>query len=648
MTVTDNAQDITGKVKGNVAFPKEWIVFAPFPFEGGENPELPEENLTDIPEKMTIAGQRAVPAKVKPTRSQYNFSPFFGDPPYDDAQMAYVFLPLESDAEQEVTLGMGADWYLQAWLNGTRILNTMPDGNNSSPAAINNYLIDVQLKKGRNVLALRFINGVNGAVVAAGGPEELRAGDFISIMPPLDKELDAEALMERYPADPQAPIKWRVPEGFDPRADGLGLPAMNEAEHFELLNCIPSKAPLDEGGTGKYESLRHGTWNHNIAPLVPFKDRLIGVWQNHALDENGPGGRVLARVGKIINDSGEVDWNREGSLIEPAPAPVPVRRRKEHSDHDAIRGAKANGTFQIIGDRLFFCGSFTALHGVTTDASSRKGQVFPVEHFRFGRGPDAPRAGFVRWDLGVRFYQEWAVKDDRLQPVSPLYKDNEQPEEIQLTPELTLPLEPLVPPYSDAPLLSEAPQDFQDLVLGGDRKEFSRVPRFPEGGRAVDAEGHQQIAAGHGSTYRRPDGAWVAVVENKASQAGPFYYSAEKAEDEPFFPPPRRSNLFGGVKPAAGELPDERDYIICNSPNRRNMYLLISEHGRQFNQTWLLRHERLSDYTPGSMKSEGGPGSGPQYFKAEVVGESLWIIYSISKEHVGATRVPISSLSKPN
>ncbi len=646
--MTQKTQDVAGKVKGNVSFPAEWIVFAPLFFEGGNDPELPEEQLADIPESITIDGDSIAPDRVKPTRNQYNFSPFFGEPPYDEAKMAYVFLPIESDSKQEVTIGMGADWYLQAWVNGTRILNTMPDGNKTSRVGINNYLINAPLRKGRNVLALRFVNGANGAYLAVGGPDELRAGDFRSIMPAPDNDLDAEALMERYPADPQAPVHWDVPEGFDPRKAGLGLPIMEEAEHFELLHALPSKAPVDEGGTGRYESLHHGTWNHNIQRLLPYKDRLIGVWQNHAMDENGPGSRELARVGKIINARGEVDWNGEGSLIEPAPAPVPVRRRKEHSDHDAIRGTRAGGMFYVVGDRLFFRGSLNAFHGVTTEPNRRKpfGQIIPSEHFRFGRGPDAPRAGFVVWELGVNFYQEWALQKDRLQPVTPLYKDNEQPEKLQITPELSLPLEPLLPPYRDAPLLAEATPEFQELVLNIERKKLSRKPKFEaEGDKTVAADGNNKIVSVHGSTYCRPDGVWVALVENKASKAGPFYYSAVKPDAESLFPPPRRSNIFGGVKPAAGELPDGRCYFIGNSPNRRNMYLLISEDGRQFNKTWLLRHERLMNVTPGSMKGEGGPGSGPQYLYSVVIGQSLWIIYSISKEHVATTRVPIPALS---
>jgi hypothetical protein len=107
-----------------------------------------------------------------------------------------------------------------------------------------------------------------------------------------------------------------------------------------------------------------------------------------------------------------------------------------------------------------------------------------------------------------------------------------------------------------------------------------------------------------------------------------------------------RSNLYGAANPAAGTLPDGRVFIVSNSPQRQNMFITVSRDGRLFDRTWLLLHRRLSDYTPGAMKTQGGPGSGPQYFKPAVVGQSLWLVYSISKEHVGTTRVPVASMAQ--
>ena len=74
------------------------------------------------------------------------------------------------------------------------------------------------------------------------------------------------------------------------------------------------------------------------------------------------------------------------------------------------------------------------------------------------------------------------------------------------------------------------------------------------------------------------------------------------------------------------------------------MFIVISRDGKVFDRTWFLLHRQLKDFTPGAMKNEGGPGGGPQYFAPAVVGESLWLVYSISKEHIGATRVPVAAL----
>jgi len=632
------------EIRGEIAFPAEWTVYAPLDIA---SPALSGEVLKTIPKEITVNGKTLRAEQVKPTRNQYDFKPFLGEPPYDDTQAVYVFVPLHSESAQEVTLGMGADWFLQVWLNGAPVFDTLEEGNVVSPPAINNHRVTVRLEPGRNVLAIRLINGIASAVLALGGPEELRRGDFKSILPDTGK-LDAASLLEKHPSDPEAPIQWRPPAGFDPETPGLGLPLLEEAEHFGLLHCLPSKAPLDEGGTGEYESLQHGTWNHNIG-LAVYRNRLIGIWDNHALDENGPGGRVLARVGKVINDRGEVDWGGPENILELAPAPVPVRRRKLHSDRDAIRGAQAKGAFYVIEDRLFFCGRLAAVHGVATNAAhgsagAGKGKLIPAEHFHFGKGPGALRGGYVHWDLGFSFYQEWGVRDDRLQPVSPIYKENEMPAELALTPELSLPLEPLIPPYRDAPFLSEAPQDIQDLIRNGARKGFARSPRYRPGTRPPAHDGINGLVPGHASEFRRPDGSWVIAIENQGPPRQPFYYAVEKPDVESYYPPARRTSLYGAVKPAAGELPDGRVFIVCNSPNRQNMYITISRDGRVFDKTWLLMHKQLRDYTPGIMKREGGPGAGPQYFVPAVIAESVWLVYSISKEHVGATRIAVSAL----
>ncbi len=92
--------------------------------------------------------------------------------------------------------------------------------------------------------------------------------------------------------------------------------------------------------------------------------------------------------------------------------------------------------------------------------------------------------------------------------------------------------------------------------------------------------------------------------------------------------------------PVAGELPDGRPWIICNNTRRHDMYITVSDDGVTFDRTWLLLHL--------AYKGDGGvcKGGGPQYFQALTVGPNIWVVYSIGKEQVGVTKIPIRLLSR--
>ena len=629
------------EITGQVEFPEQWTVFGPF--DGVELP-IAAGSLESLPGTLSIGGQAHEARQVTPTRNQYKLTPLYGEPPYRAPRSALIFVLLHSEAEQEVTLGFGADYFYRVYVNGKVVLDLMEEGNGGSRPAINNHCVKVWLHQGDNVVVVHLVNGKGAPLLAFGGPEALRKGDFTSILPPPDSALDATQLQGRYPPAPDAPIRWVVPEGFDPREPGLGLPEMKEAEHVELMHALRSKAPADEGGSGRYESVCHGSWNHNTGVFV-YQDRLLATWHNHALDENGPGSRTLARVGKILNDRGDVDWGADDNIIELAPAAVPVRRRLLVSDADAVRDAQAKGGFRIVDDRLIFCGRLSALHGVTTRLPRNipAGEVLAPEAYAHARTPQMANASFAVWNLDFPFYQEWGIKDDRFQPLSPIYKEHELADSLQMTTEMRLPLEPLVPPYSNAPLLAQAPADFQELVRKANAQGAASSPSGYEPGTShLTQDGTNGLV--HGAYFKRPDGSMVAVRENQKPTVQPFYYASEKPDAESFYPPALRTNVYGAADPAAGALPDGTAYILGNSPNRSNMYLTVSKDGRVFDRSWLLLYRRVSDYTPGAMKTQGGSGSGPQYFRPVVIGQSLWIIYSLSKEHMGATRVPLNVL----
>jgi hypothetical protein len=175
----------------------------------------------------------------------------------------------------------------------------------------------------------------------------------------------------------------------------------------------------------------------------------------------------------------------------------------------------------------------------------------------------------------------------------------------------------------------------RDDVLKGTPETFGRFPKYAPGTWRLTADGTSGLA--HHSEFRRPDGSWVAIRDNLCNPG--HYYAAEKAQYADCYPPAARTNLFGHAMPVAGELPDGRPWIVCNNQSRFDMYLTLSEDGRTFDQTWLLLHNTRGN-TDGGMHK----GGGPQYFQAVTVGGNIWVVYSIGKEQVGVTRVPISAL----
>ena len=163
-------------VSGTLAWPSEWVVFLPLE---REDHLPPDEALKRIPESIEAPGfygtVKVLPARrVQPDNGTVlDFAPLFEGVKVGNT--AYAFLELHSDEAQTATLGMGADWWLQAWLNGVPIMNTLTTGNVGWPPSISNFTVDAKLRKGTNVLAVRFISGSGSSVLALGGPDELRA-----------------------------------------------------------------------------------------------------------------------------------------------------------------------------------------------------------------------------------------------------------------------------------------------------------------------------------------------------------------------------------------------------------------------------------------------------------------------------------------
>ena len=242
-------------VSGTLAWPAEWVVFLPLQ---REDQLLPEEMLKHIPESIEVPGFYGTVKVIRGRRVQaesgiaFDFAPLFEGVKANNT--AYAFLGLHSDNAQTVTLGMGADWWFQAWLNGVPIMDTLPTGNVAWPPSISNHTVDVKLQKGLNVLAVRFISGSGSSVLTLGGPGELRA-----IAPANWAEVEIEE--PEYRPELQAAPNHGFERGgggapFIPEAwhNGEGMHAFRPGElTLRTANAISGKASLEINtlGSGK-------------------------------------------------------------------------------------------------------------------------------------------------------------------------------------------------------------------------------------------------------------------------------------------------------------------------------------------------------------------------------------------------------------
>ncbi|MBI5690744.1 MAG: hypothetical protein HZC55_11685 [Verrucomicrobia bacterium] len=440
----------------------------------------------------------------------------------------------------------------------------------------------------------------------------------------------------------EPPVRWVVPSGFDPKRPALGLPALPGVSHEVIYAPVPSRAAIESGGDGRYESALHGTYNHHTR-AVRFGDKVIVYWTNHSDDENGPGQRIVARWGILDAAQGRIDWGDPAArTVELASAPVPVHRRVP-LEATGFDRRYVRGDLRVIEGRLRFDGGFMLNQGWTDDPRFRMRAGEPVPEERFRAVPDADEAHAreriyrydMFWTLGPTFRQLWEFTGGALVPASALHLQTDPPASLALTATQRLALPALLPPYGKAPKVAEAAPALRALLERVPPAEAAR-PHYAPGTSPLAADGRNALA--HRAEFRRRDGTWVILRDNLARR-GHYYAAAARAGEA--YPPAVVTNLYGDVMPAAGELPDGRVWVLGNSIGRFDFFLTLSDDGTTFDRSWHVLHIN-EPWREGFAKP---PRGGPQYPHVLTIGNALWVFYSIGKERIGVTRIPFSSLA---
>lgn len=134
---------------GEVILPRYWTVFGPV----DKNFMPSTAQLTSIPEKL--AGQTG--KKVLFAGNKLDFAPPLGGK--GAMKCGWAFAQINSVCDQDCTLAVGADWWMQFFVNGAVVVDTLKSGNKKGDVKETPYRVKVRLKKGKNILGVKIITG---------------------------------------------------------------------------------------------------------------------------------------------------------------------------------------------------------------------------------------------------------------------------------------------------------------------------------------------------------------------------------------------------------------------------------------------------------------------------------------------------------
>ncbi len=152
-------------IAGSAPFPREWQLFAPVAADLAVKTDAVPAEINGVSGKRTL---------ITGSRNTLDFSGFF--PKRKLRNTGWAFAEMTSPTDEKHTFGVGADYFFALYVNGKKVLDTLKNGNAvGNPPHFNNYLVTVPLKKGKNILAVKFQSGSGKkAHLCIGGANDLR------------------------------------------------------------------------------------------------------------------------------------------------------------------------------------------------------------------------------------------------------------------------------------------------------------------------------------------------------------------------------------------------------------------------------------------------------------------------------------------
>jgi len=384
----------------------------------------------------------------------------------------------------------------------------------------------------------------------------------------------------------QPPVRWGVPWPVEGQPV-LGYPLLRGVEHIEIYHATPET----------------GMFSHH-AHIAHHRGAFLAFWSNHPTGEDGPGQRLLCSVSR--------DGRRWAKPFECFPPLGAVRDPSENG-----RVLTANG-WVIVDDTAY----------AISEVDDRKGKfsrdditLDPAEST-----PQRPYLGRYGWGRIARS----VGADGQLGPLFWLVEN--PPEPVDGAPRL---------PDARDPRFRQVARKIRD-ALSDPRNQ----PAWDFKDKSAWTRGDDGHLLCEPTVFRRPDGVLVKLSRDRDREASlRLYVSLSTDGGESWTPAVRTDIPDSPSKSTSAKLSDGRILLIGNQvpPSHRGLrdplVISLSRDGKTFDWAAAIRHGAPEIRAPGSAK-----GRGFQYPSAILARDAVWVIYTIGKEDVAVSRIPIAEL----
>ncbi|MBC2601582.1 carbohydrate binding domain-containing protein [Puniceicoccus vermicola] len=142
-----------------LALSDDWVVFKNV---------SPPEDFARIPSEMKGPSGSVTPFLVGGVDGEIDLESASGGG--ESGRVAILFNEFESSGVGTMRVGMAADWWMQVFMNGKPIYDTLGTGNVSQDFSVNDHVFDFPVQKGNNVLAVKVKSGSKGWRFVYGEP----------------------------------------------------------------------------------------------------------------------------------------------------------------------------------------------------------------------------------------------------------------------------------------------------------------------------------------------------------------------------------------------------------------------------------------------------------------------------------------------